>query len=69
MLAGCEEVELSFADVLLLARRAHSARLFPIRSFISLVMPVEASNSLEVGLVGEKGWLAFLSRWVWMCRP
>ena len=55
MLAGCEEVELSLADVLCSPGERILHVYFPIRSFISLVMPVEASNSLEVGLVGREG--------------
>jgi len=57
MLAGCEEVELSYADILCTPGERISHVHFPIRSFISLVMPVDDSDSLEVGLVGREGML------------
>ena len=55
MLAACQRVELGFGDVLYTpgTRLAHVH--FPIDSFISLIMPVDGSSSLEVGLVGNEG--------------
>lgn len=55
VLAGVEEVELAFADVLYIPGKRLSHVYFPTRSFISLIMPVDASSSLEVGLVGDEG--------------
>ncbi len=55
MLAGCETVELAFADVLYTPGERLSHVYFPTTSFISLIMPVDASASLEVGLVGDEG--------------
>jgi CRP-like cAMP-binding protein len=55
MLAGCETVELVFADVLYAPRERLGQVYFPIRGFISLIMPVGDSASLEVGLVGNEG--------------
>jgi CRP-like cAMP-binding protein len=54
-LAGCEAVELAFADVLHSPGELLRHVYFPTGSFISLVMPVDASASLEVGLVGDEG--------------
>ena len=55
MLAACETVELAFADVLYTPRERLSHVYFPIKSFISLIMPVDDSASLEVGLIGNEG--------------
>ncbi len=55
MLAECETVELGFADVLYTPRERLSHVYFPIASFISLIMAVNKSASLEVGLVGNEG--------------
>ena len=55
MLAGCETVELEFADVLYAPRERLTHVYFPTSSFISLVMPVDDSDSLEVGLIGNEG--------------
>lgn len=55
MLAGFEAVDLTFADVLYTPGKRLSHVYFPTQAFISLIMPVDASSSLEVGLVGNEG--------------
>ena len=55
MLDGCEGVELAFADVLYTPGERLKHVYFPLRSFISLVIPMLDSTSLEVGLVGNEG--------------
>jgi CRP-like cAMP-binding protein len=55
MLAGLETVELAFAEVLYTPGKRLSHVYFPLRSFISLIMPVDTTSSLEVGLVGSEG--------------
>jgi CRP-like cAMP-binding protein len=55
MLAGCETVDVAFADVLYTPGERLSHVYFPTASFISLIMPVDGSASLEVGLVGNEG--------------
>src|SRR5439155_20809483 len=53
--AECETVELVFGDVLYKPWARLSHVYFPTTSFISLIMPVDGSGSLEVGLVGNEG--------------
>ena len=55
MLAGCVTVELAFADALYEPGERLSHVYFPTASFISLIMLVDASASLEVGLIGNEG--------------
>jgi CRP-like cAMP-binding protein len=55
MLGSCEVVELAFAEVLYTPGELLRHVYFPIGSFISLIMPVDASAALEVGLVGNEG--------------
>jgi CRP-like cAMP-binding protein len=55
MLGGCETVELAFADVLSAPGKPLQHVYFPIGGFISLIMPVDDSAALEVGLVGNEG--------------
>jgi CRP-like cAMP-binding protein len=55
MLGSCETVELAFADVLYTPGEPLRHAYFPIGSFISLIMPVDGSAALEVGLVGNEG--------------
>jgi CRP-like cAMP-binding protein len=57
MLARCETVDLAFGDVLCTPGERLRHVYFPTRSSISLVMPVDASPSLEVGLIGSEGML------------
>ena len=55
MLAGCESVELAFAEELCAAGDRIRHVYFPVRSLISLIMPIDESSHLEVGLVGDEG--------------
>ena len=57
MLAGCEAVELAFADVLYAPWKRVSHVYFPTQGFISLIMPINGTAALEVGLVGNEGML------------
>jgi CRP-like cAMP-binding protein len=55
MLAGCKTVELAFADVIHEPGDAVSHVYFPLECFISLIMPIDGTTSLEVGLIGNEG--------------
>ena len=55
MLAECATVELAFGDVLYRSGERVRQLYFPTTSFISLVMPIDAATSLEVGLIGHEG--------------
>jgi CRP-like cAMP-binding protein len=55
VLAECESVEHVFAEVLYTPRERLSHVYFPTTSFISLIMPIDATASLEVGLIGNEG--------------
>ena len=54
-LAGCEAIEITFGDVLYEPGARLTHVFFPIRGFISMIMPVDTTSSLEVGLVGNNG--------------
>ena len=56
-LAACEPVDLVFADVLVEPGERVGHVYFPTSCFISLVMPIDGSDVLEVGLVGDEGML------------
>lgn len=55
VLAVCETVELVFADVLFALGDRLDHVYFPTGGFISLIMPIDQSAALEVGLVGNEG--------------
>jgi CRP-like cAMP-binding protein len=55
MLGSCEPVELMFADVLYTPGEPLRHVYFPTGSFISLIMPVDTTAELEVGMVGNEG--------------
>jgi CRP-like cAMP-binding protein len=55
MQAGCEKVDLAFAEEIYMPGERLDHAYFPLDAFISMIMPVDASSSLEVGLVGNEG--------------
>lgn len=55
LIDGAELVEIAFAEELHAPGAPIAHVYFPTRGFISLVMPVDASASIEVGLVGTEG--------------
>lgn len=55
LLAGCERIELSFAQVLCEPGDTIRHVYFPVAGFISLLTPRDNCASLEVGLVGDEG--------------
>jgi CRP-like cAMP-binding protein len=57
LLAGCEQVELAFADVICEPGDPIRHAYFPAEGFISLLTPRDGCTSLEVGLVGNEGML------------
>jgi len=57
VLDGCEPVELKFGQVLYEPDTRIRYAYFPTDSFISLMIPVDGTANLEVGLIGNEGML------------
>lgn len=57
LLSDCEKVELVFAEELYQAGEVISHVYFPVKGFVSLIMPVDNNANLEVGLSGNEGML------------
>jgi len=55
ILANCDQVELTSADILHEAGARLRHVYFPTGSFISLVTPLDACAGLEIALVGDEG--------------
>jgi CRP-like cAMP-binding protein len=55
LLASCEQVQLSFAEVVYEPGDIIKHVYFPLNSFLSLLIPIEGRASLEVELVGNEG--------------
>jgi len=55
LLKNCEQIELSFGDVLYESAERIRHVYFPIDGFVSLLSPVDGHASLEVELIGNEG--------------
>lgn len=56
-LAGCEEVELGFSEVLAEFGQRIPHVYFPVASIVSLIAPTNGGGTQEVGLIGDEGML------------
>jgi hypothetical protein len=55
LLSSCEEVQLSFGEVLAEPESRCATSYFPTGSVISLLVPMDGKSHLEVAIVGAKG--------------
>ena len=57
VLADCEPVEFEFAEILAEPGERIRHVYFPTGSLVSLVVPIDGNDRLEVGLIGDEGML------------
>jgi hypothetical protein len=57
LMAACDEVELTIGDVLWEPNKRIRHVYFPLDSFISQLVPVDARENLELAMVGNEGML------------
>lgn len=55
LLAQCDMIELQAQAVVMVAGEPMTHAWFPVEGFISLVLPQEGHEALEIGLVGNEG--------------
>lgn len=57
LVRNCELVDLAFSSIVAEAGAPLQYAIFPIRSFVSLIAPVDGRAHLEVGMIGNEGML------------
>lgn len=57
MLAGCESVDIHFADVLYEPQQKIRHVYFPVDSFVSYARSMERGERVELGMIGSEGML------------
>jgi CRP-like cAMP-binding protein len=57
LIAACDEVDLCIGDILWEPRKRIRYVYFPLDSFISQLVPIDARENLELALVGNEGML------------
>ena len=57
LLAGCENVDIHFADILYEPQQKIRHVYFPVDSFVSYVRSMERGERVELGLIGSEGML------------
>ena len=57
LLAGCENVDIHFADILYEPQQKIRHVYFPVDSFVSYVRSMERGERVELGMIGSEGML------------